>query len=141
MGSNFPADVPGNIQKASLALAAVASNGGAARYPILVAPQKIRVKGFVYNPYAGDQDINSASYRLLTIVDAGPAGTGTVVVASLALTASIASMGTGAGVVATANQDMDSGDVVVFSQATVGGDHTTGTVIPASRVEVLYELR
>lgn len=141
MGQTFQSDIPGNIQKVSLALAAVASNGGAARYPMLVAPQPIRIKGFMYNPYGADQDINSASYRRLSIVDAGPAGTGTVIIASQNLTASIASMGTGSGAIATANQDMDTGDILVFSQVTVGGNHATGTVIPASRVEVVYELR
>ena len=141
MGSTLQSDVPGNIHPITHHFASVASNGGAARVAIFKAPQNIRLKSFGVDFYGADKAVTATSYRRLTLVDGGANGTGTTIISSMNLTTSVASMGTASGSIATANQDIDAGDILIFSHLTVGGDHNAGTVLPDGAILVDYELR
>jgi len=119
--------------------ASVASNGaGAVVGYVFVAPADINVVNAWWTPTGGDQGTNTASYRRLTLVNAGAAGAGTTVIGSINLSVSKASNTpeafVGSGSVASGHQ-------VGFSQATIGGDHSDGTVLEAGRVSVTFQLR
>lgn len=143
MGSNFQADIAGNWLPLSYEVQAIASNGGAAAYALFVAPQAMRVTAFWYCPDSGDQAItasDSASYRRLTIIDGGAAGTGTVVMGTLNLQTSVASKGYADGTMATTPVTLDAGDVVLFSQGSVGGNHNVNTVLAKGKIFAQCEL-
>jgi hypothetical protein len=80
---------------------------------------------------------NSASYRRLTLIDAGSAGAGTTVLGTLNLTSSQASNTTRAFTMVDRNS-VSKGNVVAFSHATVGGAHSDGTVLVAGQIHFTY---
>lgn len=137
MGSTFQADTPGNRHIANIDVASIASNGAASRFVILNAAQNIQVLAAKWIPQGADQGANSASYRALKLVNGGSAGTATTVVASLGFTASLASLSNNA---MTGTATVASGAQVLFSQNTVGGAHSAGTVVAAGRLQVEYRL-
>lgn len=141
MGTTPQADTRDNIHALVTQFASVASNGAASRHALFTAPQDVRIKSFGVNFYGADKAINATSYQRLSLVDGGAAGTDTTIISSINLTTSVASMGTASGSIATANQDLDDGDILIFSHVSVGGDHTDGTVLPAYAIVVEYELR
>jgi hypothetical protein len=119
--------------------ASVASNGANALVGLVdIAPSNARLRAAWWAPTGRDQGNNTASYRLLKVINGGTAGTGTAVVASLALSASKASLGPVAMTVVT-SATIASGAALYFSQETVGGTDATGTVLRAGSVRLSYE--
>ena len=141
MGETFQSDIPGNIHPLVTQFASVASNGAASRHVLFTAPQNIRLKSFGANFYGADKTVTVTSYQRLTLVDGGANGTGTTIISSMNLTTSVASMGTTSGSIATANQDLSTGDILIFSHVSVGADHNASTVLPEYAIIVNYELR
>ena len=137
MGSTFQADTPGNRHIATLDVASVASDGAASRFVVLNAAQNIQILAAKWEVQGADQGANSASYRSVQLVNGGSAGTATTVVASLGFTASLASLSNNA---LTGTATVASGAQVMFSQNTVGGAHSDGTVVIAGRLQVEYRL-
>jgi len=140
MGNTFQADVPGNRYPTLYHNASVASDGGSSVVGIFRAPNDIKVQAAYWCPYGADQGAAasaSASYRRVTLINGGTAGTGTTVIASINMSASKASFGnytlSGTGTAV-------SGAMLVFSQETVGGTHATGTILRAGVMTIEYEL-
>jgi hypothetical protein len=145
MGKTFLADIPGNYFHQVFTNASVASNGGNAvvASACFVAPNNIEVKRAWYAPWANactkGTATSSATYRRLTVVNGGSAGTGTTIMASANITASIASRGTKA-FTTTANNTANSGEILYFSQATVGGTCDDTTELQSGVLQLEYEL-
>lgn len=103
----------------------------------------IRVQSVWWIPAAADNDAaNANSYRRLSLYNGGTAGTVTATasrIASANLTASVASRGAQALTVTT-SVTAASGAILYFSQETVGGAHSTGTVLRAGQFAVAYEV-
>lgn len=144
MASTALGDIPGNrFTIPCMTHASFASGGANARVgqagPF---PFPIRVRSAYWTATGADNTASSSvSYRRLTLVNGGTAGTGTVVAASLNLTATQASllpraMTIGAVGVAT----LAAGEVLVASQATVGGADANGTVLAAGQFAIDYEI-
>ena len=144
---SFLADIPGNFFTAKLgSIAAAASNGaGAVAVDMMfVAPANIKLlSAWRINQSAADVTagtaVSSASYRRMTILNGGVAGTGTVIMASLNATASAAASGTRA-FATTANNTATQGAVIWASHLTVGAATADGTDMAANIVQILYEL-
>jgi hypothetical protein len=144
MGSTFLGDIPSGAMAGDvISHASVASNGaGAAVRAIGVgnwrAPQNVTIVDAYWEPTGADSAAaNTASYRRLTIIDAGSAGAGTTVLGTLNLTASVAS-NTLRAITMVATNSVSKGNVVAFSHATVGGAHSDGTVLVAGQVHFTY---
>lgn len=138
MGETFQADIPGNAFRETYHHAAVASDGNDARYVVFRAPNSIKITGAYWCPYSADNSAaNTASYRRVQVVNGGTKGTAGTVIGSLNLTASKASMSLNA---LSGTATMSVGEALVFSQLTVGGDQTTGTVLKAGVIQVEYQL-
>lgn len=143
MASNPAGDIPGARFAMALAAthASAASNGATARGgqfgPFGFG---IRPTAAFWCPTGADATgSSSATYRNVQIINGGTAGTGTTVVASLALSASLASLGQRAMVVDT-TQTVASNEILYFKQVTVGsGDHAN-CVMPAGQVSLAYEI-
>ena len=133
-----------------LTFASVASNGANARL-MQVGPfqRDARIKGITFIPTGADQSFHSASYRRLSLYNAGTAGTATATanrLASLNITASQASLGTvpfslvyPATGTAGSSGTFASGETLYFSQETVGGTETNGTVLRAGQLSMVIE--
>ena len=123
--------------------AAVASNGAGARLDTLGPfPFDIRVRNAWWNAISADMAINTASYRRMSLYNGGATGTVTATasrMASLNITASVASFGASAFTVLTA-VTAASGEILYFSQETVGGDHNAGTALPTGQFSIAYEI-
>jgi len=137
MGATQQSDIPGNVYRDIYHNASVASDGAAARYSIFRAPQSIKVTAAYWSPYDDDQTGNATSYRRVAVVNGGTAGTGTTVIASLNITASKASMSLNA---LTGTATASVGEVMIFSQVTVGGDKDDETELRAGMLQVEYQL-
>jgi len=144
MGSTFLGDIAsGALRGDVISYASVASNGaGAAIRAIGVgnwrAPQNITiVDAWMEHTGADGGAQNSASYRRLTLIDAGSAGAGTTVLGTLNLTSSQASNTTRAFTMVDRNS-VSKGNIVAFSHATVGGAHSDGTVLVAGQIHYTY---
>lgn len=137
-------DIPsGSLHLGSATHASVASNGAAATYGNagankLRAPCACEIVGAYWEAIGADNDAtNTASYRQLSVVNGGQAAAGTTVLASLAMTASLAS-NTPRAMTLASNPTAAQNDIIFLSQATVGGDHSNGTVLRAGQVHVQY---
>lgn len=141
MASTPKGDIPGARDHApsilNTALASDGANGLIA--PIGPIAHNARIQKAWWTPTGGDQGANAASYRRLTVVNGGPSGTGTVVVASVALSASHASL-VPVALTTVSSASVASGSVLYFSQDTVGGAHATGTVLRAGSLALAYEV-
>lgn len=144
MGSTALGDIPsGAIMGQTISHASVASNGaGAALLAIGAgnwrAPQNITIVSAEWEPTGADSAVtNTSSYRQLSLVNAGNTGTGTTVLASVALTATTASNSTRALTLAS-TPTVSQGQVVAASHATVGGNETNGTVLVAGQFRFTY---
>lgn len=138
----------GDIQSGAVAgdvisHASVASNGANAAIRAIGvlnwrAPQAITIVSAHWEPTGADSAVtNTSSYRTLSMINAGSAGTGTTVLASLANNTSQASNTLKAMTVASA-PTVAAGEVVAFSHATVGGAETNGTVLVAGQARFHY---
>jgi hypothetical protein len=112
-----------------------ASNGATARTaPFAAFHRDYRPTVFYFSPTGADATGSStATYRQLLVLNGGTSGTGTQVLASLNLVASLASWGTRAFTVNT-SVTVASNSVIYFKQTTVGsGDHAN-CVMPAASI-------
>lgn len=129
--------------------ASVASNGANARLGqfTVLDPNGIRIRSAVWMPTGADQATHgtastSASYRRLEIYNGATSGTVTATasrIGSLNLTASLASLGT-RGFTIDTTVTVASGQVVYFSQSTVGGTDNDGTILAAGALNLSYEM-
>jgi|SRR3972149_416492 len=131
-------DIPGgSLQGGVVSHASLASDGAAATYGGAAiankwrAPQACTIVGAYWEPHGADNDAaNASSYRRLTVINGGAAAAGTTVLASLNLTASLASNTQRAMTLAT-NPTLSAGECIYASQTTIGGNHSAGTVTRA----------
>lgn len=174
MGSTFEGDISsGELLLGIIQHTSVASNGAGAIIggtgqvgtttagpQMLRAPQAGVITSVWWEPTdASLAATSSASYRQLSIIDAGQTGTGTAVLASMAATATQASFSTAALNLATASQSATSlkagtvtvqgiattayptvaaGDIIAASHATVGGNSATNTEVRAGQFHIHY---
>jgi len=145
MGKTYLADVPGNYFHINFTNASVASNGGNAviASAAMVAPNDMKVTNAWFIPWA-DQSTKgtattSATYKRITLVNGGTSGTGTAIMASCNLTASVASRGSKA-FSTTASNTMSAGEMFYFSALTVGGTSNDGTTLQSGVLQVEYQL-
>ena len=132
MGATLNSDIPGLRDIVRFDHASLASNGANALTGIvMVAPQAIEVLAATWVPADQDQTANAASYRRITL------NNGTVVISSVNLTASVASLATQA---LSGTATLAAGVVLNMSQITVGAAHTTGTILAAGTLQVEYRL-
>ena len=140
MGSTAYGDLPsGALVGAQISHASVASNGAAASYYNIGAngwraPQNGRLDSVWWEPTDADSAPASAvSFRTLTIRNGSSDGTGTAILASLVLSASLASNTTRAFTLAT-TPTFSAGQVIYLAQAATGTD-ATHTVLRAARLQ------
>lgn len=132
-------DIPGARFSLKAAHASVASNGANGRLIELgVAPHDMRVRSAWWTPTGADQG-TAASYRNVKIINGGTAGTGTAPAATLALSASKASLAPAAMTV-DSTVTIPQGAMIYASQDTTGGTDATGTVLRAGQFDLAYEV-
>lgn len=151
MASTPEGDIPGlrGVDQNIVTNASVASGGANA----VLGPQfgpypwPIRVRNAWWTPTGGNQSATqSATFRRIDLINGGPAGTVTATgsrIASLGLTATIASLTPTQLVIVDATgttQTVASGNVLYFSQSTVGGTDANGTVLAAGQFSLAYEI-
>jgi len=146
MGKTALADIIGNSFCKNFTVASVASDGAGAvvASAAFLAANSLKVKSAWYIPWADAATVGtattSATYRRLTLRNGGTSGTSTTIVASANLVASVASRGS-KGFTTTANNTLSSGQMLYFSQETIGGaDDDDGTVLQAGVLQIEYEL-
>lgn len=142
-------DIPGaRFHGPEVAMGALASNGavGVTSYFGPFA-QDIRIRNVWWTPTAASQAATqSASYRLLALYNGGTAGTATATtarIASLAMSATVASLTPTPYTLVDATgttQTVASGSILYFSQSTVGGTDSNGTVTVAANIALEYEV-
>jgi len=149
MAKNRLGDIPGaRFHVGPIANNSVASNGGNARIG-QVGPFSfdVRVKSVVWTPIGSAHTVSTATstatYRRMSVYNGGTAGTASASsnrLASLDLTDSVPQYGAAAFEV---NDDhvVKAGEIVYFSQETVGGTDANATVLPAGQLQVEYEVR
>ena len=125
--------------------ASVASGGANARLG-QVGPfaHPIRLRSAWWTPTGADNaGTSTASHRRLSIYNGGTAGTATATasrLASLNLTASKASLAPVAMTVVDTTHTVATGQILYFSQETVGGASATNTDLAAGQVALAYEV-
>ena len=147
MGQSFLADIPGNHFVANLGtVAAIASNGANAKLGAVgfVAPANLRIlSAWKHNLSAAEvtaaTSISSASYRRHVIGNGGSAGTATTILASLNATSSAAASGSRAFSVDT-TLTVAAGEIIHYSQLTVGAATADGTDAAACALQIAYQL-
>lgn len=139
MANTALGDIPGARFPLKGVHASAASNTANGRLiPLGVAPHNMRIRAAWWTPTGADQG-TAASYRNLTIVNGGTAGTGTVSVASKVGSASAASL-VPASMVVDSSVTIPAGAMLYASQVTVGGTDATGTAIAAGEFDLAYEV-
>lgn len=146
MGKVPEGDIPGNRHHVFNAAtnAAVASGGANGRLgQIGPLAFDVRARNLWWSPATADQtSTQSATYRRFSMYNGGTAGTATAStsrMASLNMTASLASLGAVAGTVDT-TITLASGQIAYFSQETVGGTDANGTNLAAGALTIAYEI-
>jgi hypothetical protein len=146
MASTPQGDIPGNrgVEGYAGTVAAVASGGAGAVIGYLGPyPWPIRVRNFWFTPTSANQAAtNTASFRQISVYNGGPTGTATATqnrVAILNATASSASF-TPIPNTSTVDQTIPSGNLIYFSQGTVGGNDSNGTVLAGGQLSLAYEV-
>ena len=141
MGSTAYGDlISGALVGAQVSHASVASDGAAASYNniganIWRAPQNGRIDSIWWEATGGDTGGASAvSFRTLTIRNGSSDGTGTAVLGSLVLSATLASNTTRAFTLAT-TPTFSAGQAIYAAQAATG-TNATHTVLVAGRFTV-----
>ena len=140
MGTTAYGDLPsGAIAGPVISHASVASNGASASFNAIGAnvwraPQAGVIDNAHWEPTGADAaGTSAASFRTLTIRNGGSSGTGTTVLASLVLSASLASNTIRAFTVGSA-ATFAAGDVICAHQAATGTD-AEDTVLVAGRFQ------
>ena len=145
MGKTYQADIPGNYFHQVFTNAGVASNGANALIAsaAFVTPNNVKVKRAWYIPWANAATkgtaTTSATYKRINLLNGGTSGTGTTIVASCNITASVGSK-TSKAFSTTSNNTVTSGGILYFSALTVGGTSDDGTALQAGVLQVEYEL-
>lgn len=141
MGSTAYGDLPsGALVGAQISHASVASDGAAASFnnigaSIWRAPQNGRIDSVWWEPTGADSSAASAvSFRTLTIRNGASDGTGTAILASLVLSASLASNTTRAFTLAT-TPTFSAGQPIYAAHAATG-TNATHTVLVAGKFHV-----
>ena len=145
MGTTALGDIPsGALLGVQITHASVASDGAgtllaAIGVGVWRAPQNIRIIDAWWEPTGADNaTAQAASYRRVDLDNGGADGTGTTVLASINLTASLASNTTRALTLAT-TPTVSKGSIVCASiGATVGGAHASGTLVRAGQFHFTY---
>jgi len=135
MGTTFAGDIPsGAFGVGVISNAVLASNGAAATYggagaaEKWRAPQNLTIVDAWWEPSGADNAATSlTSYRLVKLVQGSTDATGTVVLGSVAMSATLASDTQRAMTLAT-TPTVSKGYVVMAAQISVGGNHSVGTV-------------
>jgi gamma-glutamyltranspeptidase len=127
--------------------ASLASNGASAAYGIGTDAQRFRVPqagiiiGADWEATGASQAATvSTSYRRFTVYNASTDGSGTAVLGSLNLSATLASNATRAFTMqsSTASLTVPAGAIIAVSQTTVGGNDSNGTVVVAGGVHIKF---
>ena len=139
MASTALGDIPAARFSLRANHASAASNTANGRIiPLGIAPHNLRVRAAWWTPTGADQG-TAASYRNLTIVNGGTAGTGTASVASKVGSASAASL-VPVAMTVDSTVTVPAGAMLYASQVTVGGTDATGTAIAAGDFDLSYEV-
>ncbi|KKM67650.1 hypothetical protein LCGC14_1468920, partial [marine sediment metagenome] len=135
----------GNISHASVASnGANATFGGAAAVAKWRAPSVCKIVSAFWEAEGADTATNDTdSFRTLQLIDGGADATGTVVLASLNLTATLASNTQRAMTVITAvnnpnGYNLDAGDTIYASHFTVGAARAADTELKAGTFRFYY---
>lgn len=143
-------DIPGgSLHGGVISHASIASDGANATYGGAGfalkwrAPQACTIVGAYWEAHGADSAAaNASSYRTLALINGGAAAAGTAILASVNLTASLASNTkrnfTLASNSTIATPVLAAGDIVYASQNTVGGAHSAGTVLVAGNFSFDY---
>ena len=145
MGTTFAGDIAsgafgvGVISHAALASdGAAATYGGAGAAEKWRAPQNVIIVNAWWEPSGANNAATSlTSYRLMKLVNGSTDATGTVVLGSVALSATLASNIQRAMTLAS-NPTVSQGYVVMAAQVSVGGNHSVGTVTQEGQVRFTY---
>lgn len=133
---------PGNaVIRTLISHASVASNGanaivGSIGANCFRAPTAMTIQSAWWEPTGADSAGSSTvSYRQVNVLNCGQAGLGATVLASLGLTATLASNNT-RGLVLGSAPNVQQGDIIAFQHATVGGANSDHTVLVAGQLQV-----
>ena len=141
MGSTHLGDIPsGEIAGPQIALASVASNGASASAVIAWrAPQNLKITSGYFAPDTVTQNsaAGTASYRDISLINGGPIGTGTTVLGSLRLTASLGSL-VQRSLTLAATATMSKGDVLITKQVSAGAASDDATILRAGLLSCNY---
>ena len=145
MGTTFAGDIPdGSFGVGVISQAVLASDGGAATYggagaaEKWRAPQDIIIVDAWWEPSGANNAATvTTSYRLLKLVNGSTDATGTVVLGSVAMTASLGS-NTQRAMTLAASPTVSKGYVVMAAQTSVGGNHSVGTVTAEGQTRFTY---
>ncbi len=150
MASTPEGDIPGlrGVDQNIVVNASVASGGANGTLGQFGPyPWPVRVRNVWWTPTSGNQSATqSATFRRLDLINGGPNGTVTATgsrIGSLGLTATIASLTPTQLVIVDATgttQTVAQGNVLYFSQSTVGGTDANGTVLAGGQFTVAYEV-
>lgn len=116
MGACSMADIPANLFTTQVALASFASDAALTTVPIFVAPAAGTIVS-VYTLASTSQATGISTVQKCKLVNLGTAGTGTTVVASTGIDASIGTLIPKAWAV-TAGNTFAAGDMFVWTNAT-----------------------
>jgi len=144
MGKVFLADIPDAKFHKIFTCASIASDTDAEVASVgFIAPNDLSIQRVWYQPWADQATqgtaTTSATYRRFQLCNGGTAGTSTTVIASVNITASIASRGSKA-FSTTASNTASAGEILFFSALTVGGNNDDGTILQSGVLQVEYEL-
>jgi hypothetical protein len=145
MASTPLGDIPGaRFHEALAATAGAVASGGPNARLGQFGPfaHNIRIRNAWWVPTGADQvATNTASYRRQSLYDGGVSGTVTATanrMASLNMNFSQASLG--AMTWASIDRTLSAGNILYWSQETVGGTETLGTVMAAGQLAFAYEV-
>jgi len=145
MGKTFQADISDAWYHAIFTNASVASNSANAVVASagFICPDNLQVNRVWYQPWTDASVVGtattSATYKRINLYNGATSGTGTTIMASCNITASIASRGSKA-FATTASNTASGGEILYFSALTVGGTNDDGTILRAGVLQIEYEL-
>lgn len=141
-------DIPSGTWRGEvLTHSSAASDGGSAAYGIGTDSQRFRLPqaGYILGAYWEPTGANSActktaSYRLLQLYNASTDGSGTAVLGSLALSATLVSNSQRALTMQTATASLTAAanTLIAVSHISVGGNEANGTVLVAGAFHILW---
>lgn len=141
-------DIPsGSWRGEFISHASLASNAASAAYGVGTDAQRFRVPqdavilGAQWEATGASQAATvSDSYRRFTVYNASTDGSGTAVLGSMNLSATLASNATRDFTMQTATSllTVPAGAVIAVSQVTVGGNENGGTIVVAGGVHIIW---